>query len=104
MREVNANNFEAEVIKSNIPVVVDFWASWCAPCLKLTPIVEDFAGQHLDKVKFVKLSIEEAPEVATKYMVMSIPTLMLFKDGVPCEKRSGLLSKSDLEKFVFSFL
>ena len=81
MKEVTTNNFEQEVLKSNIPVLVDFTASWCGPCKQLSPIIEQVESEYSQKIKFAKVNIEEAQELATKYMVMSIPSLILFKDG-----------------------
>ena len=104
MKEVDKNNFEVEVLKSDIPVVVDFWAPWCAPCKKLAPLLKEVIGRCSGKVKFVKINIEQAPNLASSYMVMSIPTLIIFKNGSPCEKKTGLMSKRDLEKFIFSHM
>ncbi|MCM8756501.1 MAG: thioredoxin [Candidatus Omnitrophica bacterium] len=100
MLEVNHDNFEKEVLKSKIPVVVDFWASWCNPCRKLYPILEELSMEYNGKIKFLKLNVEECPDLASTYMVMSIPTLIVFKDGNPCDRKTGLLNKIDLEKFI----
>lgn len=104
MLKVNANNFEKEVLQSNLPVVVDFWAPWCVPCKKLTPLIEAVSGNYNGKVKFVKLNVEEASSIASSYMIMSIPAIIIFKDGTPCEKKTGLLSKAVLEKFISSYI
>ena len=104
MKEVNSSNFEAEVLQSDVPVVVDFWAPWCVPCKKIQPVVEELSSHYDGKVKFVKVNIEEAPDLASSYMVMSIPTLLLFKGGTPCEKKSGVISRANLDKFIFSHL
>ncbi len=104
MLEVNESNFSEEVLKSDVPVVVDFWATWCAPCLKLTPVIEELSEAYQGRVKFVKLNIEESPQIASSYMVMSIPTLIVFKNGVPCGKKVGLLKKIELESFINSYL
>ena len=104
MKEVNSDNFKEEVLQSDIPVVVDFWAPWCVPCEKIHPIVEELSSHYSGHVKFVKINIEKAPDLASSYMVMSIPTLMVFKSGTPCEKKSGTISRLDLDKFVFSHL
>ncbi|HTE19378.1 MAG TPA: thioredoxin [Armatimonadota bacterium] len=79
--EVNEKNWDAEVLQSDVPVLVDFWASWCQPCLRLAPTVEAVAQDLSGKLKVVKLNTEEAGPVATRYGVMSIPVLMLFKGG-----------------------
>jgi len=104
MIKITAQNFDAEVAQSELPVLVDFSAPWCGPCKQMTPIIEELATQYEGKVKFVKINIEEAQELATQYMVMSIPSLILFKDGNPCEKKTGLISKTEVEKIFASYL
>ena len=90
-------NFEQEVIKSNTPVLVDFFAEWCGPCKMMGPIIEDLAGDMKDKpVKIGKLDIDQAPETIKKYSIMSVPTLIIFKDGEPVETMSGLQNKEAL--------
>lgn len=93
----NDQNFEEEVLKANIPVLVDFWAPWCGPCKMQTPILEeiadDFAGK---KVKIGKLNVDEAPKVASKFQIMSIPTLIIFKNGKPIEQMMGIQDKNTL--------
>ena len=88
MRDVTDESFEQDVIKSGKPVVVDFWAPWCGPCHAITPVLEQLAGET-DKVEFVKLDIDENPVVASRYSVLSIPTVMLFEDGLPKETLVG---------------
>lgn len=92
--------FEAEV--ASIPgfVLVDFWAEWCAPCRMLGPVIEDLAGQWAGKVKIVKANVDQAPEVAGKYGIRSIPTLILFKDGAPVDTQVGGLPKQALEAWL----
>lgn len=97
---VNDSNFEEEVVKSEKPTLVDFWAPWCAPCLAIGPIVEDLAGEYKDRAKITKLNVDDAPETATKYGVRGIPTLMLFKDGELKETIVGLVSKDRLEDLI----
>jgi thioredoxin 1 len=92
--------FESEVINSNIPVIVDFWAQWCGPCKALAPIIEDVAQKYTDKVKFVKLDVDQNPATPPKFGVRGIPTLILFKDGQVAATQVGLLSKADLMKFI----
>ena len=77
---INEANFEAEVLKSNIPVLVDFWAEWCGPCKMVLPIVEELAVEFAGKVKVCKANVDQAPELAAKFDVMSIPTLLIFKN------------------------
>jgi thioredoxin 1 len=90
-------NFEAEALKSTLPVIVDLWAPWCGPCKMLTPIVEDLAGEFAGKVKMGKLNIDDNPQTATKYSVISIPTLLFIKNGSIVDQHVGLLAKNNLK-------
>lgn len=99
---VSDANFDAEVIQSNLPVLVDFWAEWCGPCRALGPILEEVAQSHSTKVKIVKINIDENPQTPTHYGVMSIPTMILFKNGNVEATKVGLLSKSQLVAFLES--
>lgn len=93
------DNFESEVINSDKPVLIDFWATWCGPCKMFAPTVEEFANEH-DDVVVGKVDIDNEPELATKYGVMSIPTAVLFKNGEPVSKSVGLVPKSKLEEMI----
>ncbi|MBN1380439.1 MAG: thioredoxin [Deltaproteobacteria bacterium] len=97
---VSDSSFEQEVLKSDKPTLIDFWAPWCGPCRMLGPIVEEFAEQNKDRVKVMKLNVDESPNTATTYGIRSIPTLMLFKDGQAKDTVIGLISKDRLEEFV----
>jgi thioredoxin 1 len=97
---VTTDNFTQEVMESKTPVLVDFWAPWCGPCQMLTPHLETLSESYRDKIKVCKLNVDEAPEVATQFSVMSIPALFIFKDGNIAEKRVGAMNLSDLEKFI----
>ena len=93
---VTDNNFDAEVLKSDIPVLVDFWAVWCAPCRMQDPILHEVSGEFEGKIKIAKLNVDENPTTAGNYGVMSIPTLMLFKDGNSVKQWIGVQSKETL--------
>jgi thioredoxin 1 len=91
--KITPANFEAEVLKSNIPVLVDFWAEWCGPCRMVGPIVDEVAKEMEGKVKVCKLNVDECQELAADFNVMSIPTLMIFKGGKPVDQMVGALPK-----------
>lgn len=97
---VSDDSFENEVIESNVPVLVDFWAQWCGPCKALAPIVEDVAAKYGDRVKFVKLDVDHNPSTPPKFGVRGIPTLILFKDGQVKATQVGLIGKAELTKFI----
>ena len=101
--ELTPDNFEEEVIHSSVPVLVDFWAPWCAPCLAIAPHLEDLAKYYGDKIKVCKLNIDKAQAIATKYTIMSIPALVVFKDGKIMGKKVGMMQKEDLKKFMFAY-
>jgi thioredoxin 1 len=93
---VDDNNFEQEVLKSEIPVLVDFYASWCGPCKMLSPVIDELAGEVSGQAKVVKIDVDEASETAQKFNVQSIPTLISFKNGEEIAKKVGVVSKDDL--------
>jgi len=95
--EVTDGSFQQEVLQSDKPVVVDFWAEWCGPCKMLSPIVEQIAQGHED-IKFCKLNVDDNPNQAGQFQIMSIPTLIFFKGGESVDKVIGLISKDDMEK------
>ena len=94
------SDFEAQVLKSTEPVVVDFWAEWCGPCKMIAPALEEIAGTMNGKVKIVKLNVDENPATAAKYGIMSIPTLMLFKNGELASRQVGAAPKQKLEQWI----
>ena len=99
-QQVTDTDFEAEVLKAKGLVLVDFWAEWCGPCRSLLPSIDALAAEQSDKVKVVKVNVDESPEAPGKYGVRSIPALFLFKDGEIVDQKNGALPKSDLEKWV----
>jgi len=98
--KVSDANFEAEVLKSTEPVVVDFWAEWCGPCRMIAPALEEISGAMGAKVKIVKLNVDENPATASKYGIMSIPTLMIFKNGELAARQIGAAPKQKLEQWI----
>ncbi|MEW6031398.1 MAG: thioredoxin [Bacillota bacterium] len=97
---VSDANFEAEVLASKTPVLVDFWAPWCGPCRMMAPVVESIAGDYQGRLTVAKLNVDDNPATAQRYQVMGIPTLILFRNGEPVDRVVGYVSKADLERRV----
>ena len=98
--QVSDSTFDAEVLKSSIPVLVDFWAEWCGPCRVMSPIIDAVAPLYKGRLKFGKLNVDENQEAPTKFGVMNIPTMILFKSGKEAERIVGSMSKEELQKKI----
>ncbi len=98
MLEVEDGNFEAEVLKSDKPVLVDFWAPWCGPCKAIAPLVEELSKSYGDKIKFAKCNVDNNPVTPAKYGIKAIPTLIFFKAGNVANQITGMVAKSKLEE------
>ena len=103
-KEVTDQTFQADVLDSTSPVVVDFWAVWCGPCRMVAPLVEELSTEYEGRVKFRKLNVDENPETSMKYGIRSIPTLLVFKDGKPVDQVIGAVPKKELQKHVDAVL
>lgn len=102
IKNCNENDFENEVLKSNLPVIVDFWAEWCGPCKMLTPILEELSNEMKNEINVVKVNLDENQDLAMKYSIRSIPTLLLFKEGNLIDTKVGLLPKNEIVTWLKS--
>ena len=100
VKEISSENFNQEVLESDLPVLVDFWAEWCGPCKQLAPTVEDVATEMVGSIKVCKMDVDSNQDIAVQFGVRSIPTLLIFKNGEVASTQIGAISKQQLEEFI----
>ncbi len=98
--QVSDASFEGDILKSSVPVLVDFWAPWCGPCRSVAPVVDDLANQYAGKLKVAKVNVDESTEIAMRYQITSIPTFILFKNGQVADRALGALPRSEFVKLI----
>jgi thioredoxin 1 len=103
-KKVTDESFEADVLKNDKPVIVDYWAEWCGPCRQVSPVLEEIASEHADKIDVVKLNVEENPVTSQRYRIVNIPTLSVFKDGEVVKEIVGARPKSALLRELADFI
>ena len=102
--KISTANFDQEVLKSNVPVLVDFWAEWCGPCKMIAPVLDELADEKLGKLKVGKINVDDNQDLASKFGIRAIPTLLIIKGGVVKEQMVGAVGKKDLEKKLAAHL
>jgi thioredoxin 1 len=102
--QLTDTNFDQEVLKSSIPVMVDFWAPWCGPCKMIAPTIEEIASEYAGKVKVCKLNTDDNPDTASKFSITAIPTILFFKEGKVVQELVGLQPKEEIQKFLDNLL
>ena len=100
VKSIKENEFDSEVINSDKPVLIDFWAEWCGPCKEISAILEEISDEMKDTVKVVKMNIDENPNIPNKYGIQSIPTMIIFKKGEPISTKVGVVIKSELKTWI----
>ncbi|HTR01848.1 MAG TPA: thioredoxin [Thermoanaerobaculia bacterium] len=100
VKEVSDSSFDGDILKSSVPVLVDFWAPWCGPCRSVAPIVDDLANQYAGKLQVAKINVDESTEVAMRYQITSIPTFIVFKNGQVADRALGALPRSEFVKLI----
>tara|TARA_B100000315_G_C14112830_1_gene378922 strand:- start:74 stop:394 length:321 start_codon:yes stop_codon:yes gene_type:complete len=97
---INESSFESEVVNSDLPVLIDFWAEWCGPCKEISPLLDEISNEMKDKIKIVKINIDDNPNIPSQYGVQSIPTLIIFKKGEPVATKVGSSIKTELISWI----
>jgi thioredoxin 1 len=101
---VSKGNFDAEIIKSTVPVIADFWAEWCGPCRMIAPLLKDLANIYKDRIKVAKINVDQEPELASQFNIVSIPTMLFFDKGKVVKQQVGAVSRASIEKIIKEIL